>query len=55
MPKKGNVTNRRVLFQKFAEGGAEEVSIPALWTEIDQADLDKLRNAPIELSDTAYG
>ena len=29
--------------------------IPAPWTEIDQADLDKLRNALIELSDTAYG
>jgi len=40
VPKKGNVANRRVLFQQFAEGGAEEVSIPAPWTEIDQAELD---------------
>jgi hypothetical protein len=33
VPKKRNVA-------KFAEGGAEEVSIPAPWTEIDQAELD---------------
>jgi hypothetical protein len=32
----------------------EEASIPAPWTEIDQAELDALRKAPIELSDTAY-
>jgi hypothetical protein len=30
------------------------VSIPAPWTEIDQVELDALRNASIQLSDTAY-
>ena len=33
----------------------EEVSIPAPWTEIDEAELIALRNAPIEMYDTAYG
>jgi hypothetical protein len=33
----------------------EEASIPAPWTEIDQAELDALRNALIKLSDTGYG
>jgi hypothetical protein len=51
----GNVVNKRVLYQQFAEQGAEEASIPAPWTEINQAELNALRNAPIELSDTAYG
>jgi hypothetical protein len=36
-------------------GGREEASIPAPWTEIDQAELDELRNAYIKLSDTAHG
>jgi hypothetical protein len=54
--KMGNVANRRVLYQQFTEGDAEETrSILALWTAIDQAELDALRNAPIEMSDTAYG
>jgi hypothetical protein len=36
----GNIANRRILYQQFAEGGAEEVGIvPALWTEIDKAEL----------------
>jgi hypothetical protein len=51
----GNVANRQVLYQQFAEEGVEEASIPAPWTEIDQAELDALWNAPIELSDTMYG
>ena len=29
----GNISNRQVLYQQFAEGGVEETSIPALWTE----------------------
>jgi hypothetical protein len=32
-----NVTNRRILYQQFTEGGAEEAGIPALWTEINEA------------------
>ncbi len=51
----GNVANKQVLYQQFAEEGTKEASIPAPWTEIDQAGLDALRNAPIELKDTAYG
>jgi hypothetical protein len=53
--KMGNVANRRVLYQQFTEGDAEETSILALWMEINQAELDALRNAPIEMSNTAYG
>jgi hypothetical protein len=50
----GNVANRHILYQQFAEGGSEEVSIPAPWTENDQTELDALRNAPIEMADTSY-
>jgi len=50
--KMGSVANRRVLFQQVAEGGAEEAIIPAPWIEINQAELDALRNAPIKLSST---
>jgi hypothetical protein len=50
----GNVANRRVLYQQFAEGGTEEASIPAPWTEIYQAEQDALRNADIKLSNTAH-
>jgi hypothetical protein len=32
----------------------EEVCIPALWTDIDEAELIALRDAPIEMCDTAY-
>ena len=53
--KMGNVANRHILYQQFAEGGSEEVSIPAPWTENDQTELDALRNAPIEMADTSYG
>jgi hypothetical protein len=51
--KMGNVADRRILYQQFAEGGAEEVGIPALWTEIDEAELIALRDAPIAMCDTA--
>ncbi len=52
----GNVVNRRILYQQFAEGGAEEVSIvPAPWMEIDEAELIALRDGPIAICDTAYG
>jgi hypothetical protein len=51
----GNVADRRILYQKFAEGGAEEVGIPALWMEINEAELIALRDAPIAMHNTAYG
>ena len=51
-----NFANRRILYQQFAEGGAEEVGIvPAPWTEIDEAELIALRDGPIAICDTAYG
>jgi len=53
--KMGNVTNRRLLYQQLADGDLEAVSIPAPWTEIDEAELISLRDAPIEMYDTAYG
>ena len=51
----GNIANRRILYQQFAEGVAEEVSVPAPWTEIDEAELVALRDGPIAIYDTAYG
>ena len=51
----GNITNRRLLYQQLAEGDLEEVSIPASWTKIDEAEFIALRDAPIEMYDTAYG
>ena len=51
----GNVVNRRILYQQFAEGGSEEVNIPAPWMENEQTELDALRNATIEMADTSYG
>ena len=56
--KMGNVANRRVLYQQFADGGEEEeddASIPAPWTDADEAGLVALTNAPIEMADTSYG
>ncbi len=44
-----------IWYQQFAEESAKEASIPAQWTDIDQAELDALRNALIKLSNTAYG
>ena len=32
----GNIAYRRILYQKFAEGVAEEVSVPTPWTEINE-------------------
>ena len=48
--KMGNVANRWVLYQQFADGGGEEeddVSIPAPWKDADEAGLMALRNASI--------
>ncbi len=56
--KMGNVANRRVLYQQFADGGGEEedvVSIPAPWTDANEAGLVVLKNAPIVMADTLYG
>ena len=51
----GNVTNRSILSQQFAEGGAEEAGIPASWTEINKAELITLKDAPIAMCNSAYG
>ena len=53
--KMGNLASRRILYQQFAEVVAEEVSVPAPWTEIDEAELVALRDAPIEMCNMAYG
>jgi hypothetical protein len=55
--KMGNVANRRVLYQKFADGRGEEeddVSIPTPWTDANEGGLVALKNAPIEMADTLY-
>jgi hypothetical protein len=47
-----------VLYQQFTDGGEEDednASIPAPWTDTDEAGLVALRNAPIEMADTSYG
>jgi hypothetical protein len=51
----GNVANRRIFYQQFAEGGAEEAGIPASWTEINEVELIALRDAPIPMCNNAYG
>jgi hypothetical protein len=56
--KMGNVANRRVLYQQFADGGEgeeDDASISAPWTDADKAGFVALRNAPIEMADTSYG
>jgi hypothetical protein len=55
--KMGNVVNRRVLYQQFADGGGEEeddVSIAAPWTDANEAGLVALKNVPIKMADTLY-
>jgi hypothetical protein len=50
----GNVANRCILYQQFAEGGVEEVGIdPAPWMEINEVELIALRDGPIAICDTA--
>ena len=45
-----------MLYQQLAEGDVvEEASIPTPWTEIDEAELIMLRDAPIAMCNTAYG
>ncbi len=53
--KMDNVADRRILYQQFAEGGKEEVGIPALWMEINEAELIMLRDAAIAMYNTACG
>jgi hypothetical protein len=53
MSKMGNIVNRGILHEQFAEGGVEEVSIPTPWTENDQIELNALRNAPIKMANTS--
>ena len=50
-----NIANRRLLYQQLSEGDSEEVSIPAPWTDIDEAELIALRDVPIKMYNTAYG
>jgi hypothetical protein len=51
----GNVANSRILYQQFTEGGMEEVGVLASWTEINEAELITLRDAPIAMCNTTYG
>ncbi len=51
----GNVADRHILYQQFAEGDAEEVGILASWTKIDKAELIVLRDVPIAMHCTVYG
>jgi hypothetical protein len=44
-----------LLYQQLADGDLEEVSIPAPWTKIGEVELIVLRDAPIEICNTAYG
>jgi hypothetical protein len=57
--KMGNVVAKKVLYKKIVEegGGGEEdeVSIADRWTDANEVALDTLKNAPIEMGDTAYG
>jgi hypothetical protein len=46
----GNVANRCILHEQFAEEGAEDVSIPTPWMENNQIELNALRNAPIKMA-----
>ena len=51
----GNIANRHILYQQFAEGGREEGSIPAPWMEINKAEFIALRDVPIGMGYTVYG
>jgi hypothetical protein len=50
-----NTVNRCILYQRFAEGGAEEAGILAPWMDINEAELIALRDAPIAMCNTVYG
>ncbi len=53
------ILDKRTLFQKFVDDGTigleDKSSIPAWWTDANEARLNALQSAPIELGDTVYG
>jgi hypothetical protein len=51
--KMGNIANRCILHEQFAEGGTEEVSVPTPWMENNQIEFNALRNAPIKMANTS--
>ncbi len=51
--KVGNVANRRVLYQQFADGGGEEGD--DAWMDANKVGLVALKNAHIEMANTLYG
>jgi hypothetical protein len=51
--KMGNVANRRVPYQQFADGGGEEED--DAWTDADKVGLVALKNVHIEMADNSYG
>ncbi len=54
--KMGNMANKRALYQQFVGNrGDDNLGDPARWMEVDKANLEELRNAPIEMGDTTYG
>ena len=54
--KDGQHGKKSALYQQFAGNrGDDDLGNPAQWLEADKANLEELRNAPIELGNTAYG
>jgi hypothetical protein len=56
--KMGNMATKRVHYKKIVDGGAggdDEASNPAPWTVNGEYELERLRTAPIDIGDTAYG
>ncbi len=51
--KMGNVENRRVPYQQFADGGGEEED--NAWMDANKVGLVALKNAHIKMADTLYG
>ncbi len=51
--KMGNVANRRVPYQQFADGGGEEKD--NAWMDANKVGLLVLKNAHIEMANTWYG
>jgi hypothetical protein len=49
----GNVANRRVPYQQFADGGGEEED--DAWMDANKVGLVALKNAPIKMANTLYG
>jgi hypothetical protein len=51
----GKVANICILYQQFADGGTEQISILAPWMKNNQTKLNALYNVPIEMANTSYG